>query len=96
MDGSRSKKADVIRHALGIAFENIHERVLSGESLDLEKVLMVGDRSYDVRGAHETGIACAAVSYGYGSKHELEKAGADFIVDSPPEILNIVRGCQIC
>ncbi|OXS28542.1 MAG: phosphoglycolate phosphatase [Desulfovibrio sp. MES5] len=41
--------------------------------------LMVGDRKYDVLGAHEVGMPCAAVLYGYGSEEELKKAGADQI-----------------
>lgn len=72
LDGSRVEKSDVIAYALkqvGIT--------------DLPAVLMVGDRRMDVEGAHEIGIDCAGVLYGYGSREELTEAGADFLVESP-------------
>lgn len=50
-------------------------------------VVMVGDRDYDIKGAHLNGIPCIGVTYGYGSRAELESAGAEEIVESPAEIL---------
>ena len=47
----------------------------------VEKCLMVGDRRFDVEGAHALGIPCAGVLYGYGSRAELEQTGADFLVE---------------
>ena len=47
---------------------------------------MVGDRKHDVIGARENGIACVGVTYGYGGREELEKAGADEIVDTIEEL----------
>ncbi|MCD8106355.1 MAG: HAD hydrolase-like protein [Oscillospiraceae bacterium] len=55
---------------------------------DKQTVVMVGDRDYDIRGAHLNGIPCIGVTYGYGSREELEAAGAEEIVKSPAEILN--------
>ena len=69
MDGSRIRKADVIDYAL--KQYGMDER---------EQVLMVGDRKHDILGAKEIGIASAGVLYGYGSREELEAAGADYIV----------------
>lgn len=40
-----------------------------------QAALMVGDRDYDVAGAHQNGIECLGVTYGYGSREELEGAG---------------------
>ena len=37
---------------------------------------MVGDRSFDVIGAHANGIPCIGVTWGIGSREELEQAGA--------------------
>lgn len=50
-------------------------------------VVMVGDRDYDIKGAHLNGIPCIGVTYGYGSRAELESAGVEEIVESPAEIL---------
>lgn len=52
----------------------------------LERCIMVGDREHDVEGAHEIGIACGGVLYGYGSRQELQDAGADFIFDSVQDL----------
>lgn len=46
---------------------------------DTGKTIMVGDRSYDVVGAHTVGLPAVGVLYGYGSRQELDDAGADFI-----------------
>ena len=43
---------------------------------------MIGDRRYDVEGAGAFGLDCAGVLYGYGSREELEQAGARYIVES--------------
>ena len=42
---------------------------------------MVGDRLFDVEGAHSRGVRAAGVLWGYGTKDELENAGADFIIN---------------
>jgi phosphoglycolate phosphatase len=45
-----------------------------------ENSVMVGDRKYDVEGAHALGIPAVAVLYGYGDEAELSAAGADHTV----------------
>ncbi len=65
MDSSRSKKADVIAYALQ------ELGVSAGEN-----GVMVGDREYDVLGARAVGLDCVGVLFGYGSRQELEQAGA--------------------
>jgi len=84
----------------GSAIDNIHAEkaaIISRtmEALSLEKgarVLMVGDRLFDIQGAKEVGIQSAGVLFGYGSRQELEEAGADFIVESPEELFEIITG----
>ena len=51
-----------------------------------ERILMVGDRKYDVIGARANGIASLGVLYGYGSRDELSAAGADFIAASVADL----------
>lgn len=51
-----------------------------------DQIVMVGDRQYDVLGAKETEIPCIGVTYGYGTKEELLKAGAIRTADSPREL----------
>lgn len=57
---------------------------------DKNKVLMVGDRLFDIDGAHESGIKCCAVLWGYGNRDEFEKHKADFIIEVPKDILNLL------
>lgn len=51
---------------------------------------MVGDRSYDVKGAQAMGIDSIGVLYGYGSREELEEAGATKIAKSVEDLKNIL------
>lgn len=74
-DESRSKKTDVIEYAIK----------LNGIT-DRSKLLMVGDRKFDVEGAHQSGLKCAGVLFGYGSREEFEAAGADYIVENPEDL----------
>ncbi len=73
LDGSRMDKAEVIREALAR---------LSLTEKDKPLVAMVGDRRHDIIGAQKNGIASVGVTFGYAEEGELEKAGADRIVDS--------------
>jgi len=63
-------KAEVIRDALARAG-------ITGAA----GVIMVGDRRHDVEGAHKMGLPCIGVLYGYGSREELEKSGAEFVAE---------------
>lgn len=57
---------------------------------DKNKVLMVGDRCFDIDGAHEAGVKCCAALWGYGDEEEFKVHNADFIVKYPKEIKNLI------
>ena len=57
---------------------------------DKNKVLMVGDRCFDIDGAHEAGVKCCAALWGYGDEEEFKAHNADFIVKYPKEIKNLI------
>lgn len=58
-------------------------------------VIMIGDRFYDIEGAHHFGMDCVAVLYGYGNKEEFEKYGAEYIVSTPSEVQKLLLDkCQ--
>ena len=57
---------------------------------DKNKVLMVGDRCFDIDGAHEAGVKCCAALWGYGDEEEFKAHKADFIVKYPKEIENLL------
>ncbi len=71
LDGQRSEKADVIAHIQQVYPDINHENTI-----------MVGDRRFDVIGAHDSGLSVVGVLYGYGDREELEAAGADYIAAS--------------
>lgn len=75
MDHTRVKKDDIIRYALD-----------SLEIKDRDKTVMVGDRHHDIDGAKVNQIDSIGVLYGYGSKEEFQKAGADCIVATVKEL----------
>lgn len=56
-----------------------------------ESSVMVGDREHDVLGAKSVGISSAGVLWGYGSREELCCAGADFVIATPRELLQIIN-----
>ena len=58
--------------------------------VDMTSAIMVGDRLFDVEGAHACGIPCVGVTYGYGGREELQSAGADFIVDTVEQLRAIL------
>lgn len=53
---------------------------------DPKDVVMIGDRCYDVEGAAKHGIETIGVTYGYGTREELENAGALAVVDTVKEL----------
>lgn len=67
LDGTRVAKADVIEYAL-------KEAGVADKSL----AVMVGDREHDIIGAKKNGLDSIGVLFGYGSRTELENAGADY------------------
>ena len=77
LQGDR-QKADIIREAM--------RRLGLGEK-DRSRILMVGDRKFDVLGAKACGIDCVGVEFfGYAAPGELEEAGAVAVVKTAWEL----------
>ena len=79
MDETRTEKQDVIHYVL----EQCEEK-------ELDKIVMVGDRSYDILGGHAEGLKVIGVLYGYGDLKELSQAGADALATTPQEVVELV------
>jgi len=62
-------------------------RALATERLAPGAVTMIGDRREDIEGAKANRVRSIGVTWGYGSREELEAAGADHVVSSVPELL---------
>lgn len=79
MDEKRNRKEQVIEYALKeCAIKNTDEAV------------MVGDRKYDIEGAHQFNIKAVGVLFGYGSEEELLNAKADFLAKDIEELTKIL------
>lgn len=52
--------------------------------------IMVGDRLFDIEGAKHFGMECIAVLYGYGSREEFEKYEAEYIVNTPADVAELI------
>lgn len=78
-DGGRGTKAEVISYVLdkcGIT--------------DLSSAVMVGDRMHDTDGAKAVGIDSIGVTFGFGTRKELEAHGSTHIAESADDIYRIV------
>lgn len=58
--------------------------------LDKSRILMVGDRMFDIEGAVKSGVHSCGAAYGYGSEEELINAGAEKIVYSVKELRDYI------
>ncbi len=56
--------------------------------IPVERCLMVGDTTADMRSARAAGARTAGVLSGFGSRDELDSAGADLILDTTSDLLN--------
>ena len=98
LDGSRSDKSEVVKEALlSLYYGNNHaDKGINDFGTDIEefksKTVMVGDRKFDIKGAKDMGVFAAGVSYGYGSKDELRKSGADNISGTVEKLAEFLTG----
>lgn len=83
LDGSRTKKSEVIETALARLAETGAEPVR-------RECVMIGDRLHDIEGAKSAGMDSIGLTFGYGGEQELKDAGATYIVDRFEQILEIV------
>jgi phosphoglycolate phosphatase len=52
---------------------------------------MVGDRSFDIEAARAHGLFAIGVTWGIGSAEELQTAGADVLIGTPGELLELLE-----
>jgi len=79
LDGTRVEKSEVIAAVLSEI-----------ENPELDSILMVGDRKFDILGAKENKIAVIGVAYGYGGHAELEEAKPNYIITTVTELKKIL------
>jgi phosphoglycolate phosphatase len=82
LDGTRNRKGELISY------------LLEKEKISVDEVIMIGDRKHDMIGAGENGILSCGVSYGFGSEEELLNADADYLVNKPEEIIDLIESTK--
>lgn len=73
-EGTRAHKSEIFQYAL----ETYH--------IDKNDVVVVGDSRFDINAAHELGLPCIAVTWGYGSGEEIAEAGPDARADTMEQL----------
>jgi phosphoglycolate phosphatase len=79
LDGTRVEKTNLISY------------ILKTESIIPIETIMIGDREHDILGAKENRIRSIGVLWGYSTKDELEKAGANFCISHPRDLFSIIE-----
>ncbi|MGI4952311.1 MAG: GNAT family N-acetyltransferase [Janthinobacterium lividum] len=69
--------------------------ILERADADPADVVMVGDRRYDISGAHANGVRALGVLWGYGGRAELEQAGADALAATVAELEVLLLGSLV-
>ena len=79
LEDGRSRKEDVIEYLIKKEEKNIQN----------SKMFMIGDTKFDIIGANANQMKSIGVLYGFGTREELEKENATFIVEKPLDILDL-------
>lgn len=67
---------------------------LNAVNADRSKAILIGDRKYDAEGAKICGIDSLGVSWGHGSREELEASGFTYISDTPEQVVDLLLGSK--
>jgi phosphoglycolate phosphatase len=69
-------------------------RLLAREGLAADACTMIGDREHDIRAAHANGVRAVGVLWGYGSRDELVRAGADKLAATPADLPGVLASLR--
>jgi HAD superfamily hydrolase (TIGR01662 family) len=54
-----------------------------------EECIVVGDTKYDIQMAHNAGVKAVGVTYGNGSRKEMEEENTEWIIDDFAEMIDV-------
>lgn len=87
----------LIDKAVGVSVEEERKpspinviRTVEHFGADTESCIYIGDSEVDVQTAHNAGVKCIGVTWGFRTKEELVTAGCDMIADTCDEIKDII------
>jgi phosphoglycolate phosphatase len=78
LDGRRTDKSELLQH------------IINQRGLFPAECVMIGDREHDMRAACSHGMNTVGVLWGYGTPLELLDAGAETLVASPSELMELL------
>lgn len=88
---------DYIKYVLGVEDVEVGKpgpepvlKTLRDLNLKAEDCLVVGDTKYDIQMAHNAGVKAIGVTYGNGSRQELEEEHTEWIIDDFTAISDII------
>lgn len=87
IDGVRITKEQVMEETV--------RQLFGTKQVPTERILMVGDRKYDITGAKRYGFDSLAVSYGYAPVGELEAEKPTYIAGTIMEMRKIMLGHEV-
>lgn len=93
------KITDMFDAIVGVKIDDSNHSTKTGLVLDAMKklgakdksrVLMVGDRCFDIDGASGAGVKSCGALWGYGNEEEFKAHNADFIISLPSDVINLI------
>lgn len=66
-------------------------KTLADNALRPDEAVVVGDTVFDIQMAHNAGVRAVGVTYGNGSRSELEAAGAEYVIDEFTQVMRIIE-----
>lgn len=85
-DSARGERAGVPRKPAPDGIYSILEELGAAK----ENAVYVGDSEVDMETAHNAGLTSVGVTWGFRDRSLLQAKGADYIIDSPEELLEIL------
>lgn len=59
--------------------------------LSKDNFIFIGDTKVDVQTAKNAGVISVGAAWGFRGREELEKAGADFIIEGPSQLMDVIE-----
>ena len=70
--------------------EQLIRAALPEDAASYDALWMVGDRCYDIEGGLRAGVRTLGALWGYDSREELQKAGAEVLAGTPQEAIDLL------
>lgn len=87
----------LIDEAIGVSVEEERKpspvnvlKAMKNSGSDKENTVYIGDSEVDVQTAHNAGIKCIGVTWGFRDKKDLTENSCDFIAETAEEVLNLI------